>query len=305
MNRKFQGELILLSGALIWGTAYAFQSIAMNFMLPLTFVWLRTFIAAFILGIFVILRSTLNPRFAWKTLGNRKGYEGALLAGVFLGIAMMTQQIGIVDTSAAKAGFFTTLYLLLVPIIYLMFGKKVTPLQWLAIFIGLIGVFYLSTEGRLDEALTTPDLWIMVCAVFYAFQIITIDSRGQHIDAIMFSFVQFSVAFMLSFFSGIIFEGFDGSFIQYPEVLGALFYVGAISGVVGYMFQIFGQNLLKNPTVAALIMSFEAVFAVIMGYFILGEILTWLEALGAFLLMIAIILTQLKSTNTTPRPIKP
>lgn len=300
MQRKYQGEVILISGAFIWGTAFVFQSIAMDFMLPLTFVWLRTLLAAFILGIFIFVRARLNPSFAVKNLGTRKGYEGALLAGLFTGLAMITQQIGIVDSTAAKAGFFTSIYLLLVPVIYLMFGKKVTLLQWMAITLGMIGVFYLSTEGQLDEGLSSSDLWIIACAVFYAFQIITIDFRGQYIDPILFSFIQFAIAFVVSLIPALILEGFNGEFMIHPEAIGALFYVGAISGVIGYTFQIIGQNLFKNPTVASLLMSLEAVFALIMGYVLLGETLSWMEALGAALLGCAILLTHLKWTNVKP-----
>jgi drug/metabolite transporter (DMT)-like permease len=293
-TRSFQGEIVLLSAAFIWGTAFVFQSIAMDFMLPLTFVWLRTLLATSILGIFLLLRARMNPRFNIRTLGTIKGYQGALLAGLFTGFAMITQQIGIVDSTAAKAGFLTALYLLLVPIIYLLFGKKVTWLQWGAIALGIAGVFYLSTEGRFDEGLTESDLLIMSCAVFYALQIITIDFRGQFIDPIMFSFIQFAVAFLLSFIVSIFVEGFDTSFINHPEALGALFYVGAISGVLGYTFQIIGQNLFKNPTVASLLMSFEAVFALVMGYVLLGETLSWMEGLGAGLMLLAITLTHFK-----------
>ncbi len=285
---------MLLSGAFIWGTAYVFQSIAMDFMLPLTFVWLRTLLASIILGIFVMIRSRLNPKYALHLLGSKKGYQGAFLAGIFIGIAMITQQIGIVDSTTAKAGFFTSLYLLLVPIIYLMFGKKVTMLQWMAIAIGMLGVFYLSTEGRLEVGLTLSDGWILICAFFYAFQIITIDFRGSFIDPIMFSLIQFSTAFAVSLIPALSFEGFNASFVNHPEALAALFYVGAISGVLGFTLQILGQNLFKNPTVASLLMSFEAVFALIMGFVVLGETLSWVEGVGAFLLFIAIIFTHLK-----------
>jgi drug/metabolite transporter (DMT)-like permease len=294
MTVKFRGEIMLLSGSFIWGTAYVFQSIAMDFMLPLTFVWLRTLLASIILGLFVMIRSRFNPKYALHLLGSKKGYQGAFLAGLFIGMAMITQQIGIVDATVAKAGFFTSLYLLLVPIIYVLFGKKVTMLQWVAIAIGMLGVFYLSTEGQLDDGLTVSDGWILVCAFFYAFQIITIDFRGSLIDPIMFSFVQFATAFVVSLIPALWFEGFNPSFVNHPEALVALFYVGAISGVLGFTFQIIGQNLFKNPTVASLLMSFEAVFALIMGFILLGETLSWVEGFGAFLLFLAIMFTHLK-----------
>lgn len=295
MKRAFQGEIILLSGAFIWGTAFVFQSIAMDFMLPLTFVWIRSLLSSMILFSIVLSRSMIRPKqYGLSKLGTWKGYQGAILAGMFTGFAMMTQQIGIVDSTAAKAGFFTTLYLLMVPIIYSLFGKKVTLLQWVAIALGLLGVFYLSTEGQLNESLSSADLWLIACALLYAFQIITIDFRGSFIDPILFTALQFGTAFIITLIPALGLEGLDGSFLLNPEPVFALLYVGGISGVIGYTFQIIGQNAFKNPTIASLIMSFEAVFALLMGYVVLGETLSWMEGLGAVLMVSAIVLTHMK-----------
>ena len=294
-TRSFQGEIVLLSAAFIWGTAFVFQSIAMDFMLPLTFVWIRSLISSIILFLIVFIRARMSPkRYSLASLGTFKGYQGALLAGLFTGLAMMAQQIGIVDSTAAKAGFFTTLYLLLVPILYSLFGKKVTLLQWFAIGIGLMGMFYLSTEGSLEDGLTSADIWLIACALLYACQIITIDFRGAFIDPILFTAIQFGFGFIITLIPSLFIEGFDGSFLMHQEALLSLLYVGGISGVIGYTLQIVGQNAFKNPTIASLLMSFEAVFALLMGFFVLGETLSWMEGLGAFLMLFAIMLTHLK-----------
>lgn len=259
----------------------------------MTFTWVRTLLATVILTAFLAIRAALNPAKSFAKLGTRKGWTGAMFAGVWVGFAMMAQQFGLVQTSAGKAGFFTALYLLIVPVLYMTYGKKVTWIQWGAIALGVLGLFYLSTGGNLEGGITVYDGVIMLCAFLYAGQILVVDFRGPLLDSVAFSAVQFAVATGMNFIGAMIVEGFDPSFLSNGSALISIAYVAVFSSCLAYTFQIVGQKLIANPTVSSLIMSFEAVFAAVVGFLLLGETLSWIELFGAALMFIALILANL------------
>lgn len=308
MQPRRIGEIALFAAAIIWGAAFSFQVIAMDSMLPLTFTWVRAAFASLILGLFILIRSRVRPEKSLNKLGTKKGFLGALFAGVWLGFAMMAQQIGLVGTSAGKAGFFTSLYLLIVPLLYMAYGKKVNALQWGAIAIGIAGLFLLSTGGNVDGGITFYDGVILLCALLYALQILVIDFRGPHYDSIAFSLVQFVVAGVINFIGAMIFEGFDASFLTSQEAILSLSYTAIFSSCIAFTLQIVGQKMVGNPTVSSLIMSFEAVFAAIAGFVILGETLNWIELLGAILMFTALVIANLdinfwsRFTSVKPKP---
>ena len=292
MFKKFHGEYILLIASLIWGTSFIFQSIAMTYIGPYFFVTIRTLIASIVMGSVILIRALVNPKKKIKALGTTKGYVLALLSGFSLIIAMTLQQVGIVGTTAGKAGFLTTLYIVFVPLLGLLVAKLPPKTIFISAPLAVFGFYFLSVQVNLGS-FNPYDLLILLSAVFYALQIMVIDQVSTKLDSLMFTWVQFTVSLVLSLIPTLLFEGITMTFLTQPEVIYALLYVGVLSSCVAYTMQVIGQKRAKSASSASLIMSLEAVFATLAGILFLNEVITLLQLIGMGLIFIAIIIIQL------------
>ncbi len=291
--KAYFGELILLAASMIWGTAFIFQSIANDVMQPYTFVTTRSLIATVVMGLFILVRSKVNPNKQLAKLGKPKGYTLAILAGLALSLAMILQQVGLVGTTSGKAGFLTALYILFVPLLGFLVKKKPTLIVWIGLLGAISGFYFLSFSGEAGLSINLYDMLILGCAFAYAFQIFFIDQIQNRLDSLMFSFVQFAVATVITSIPMIVVEGLDVSFLQSPKAIYALLYVGIVSSCIAYTFQIIGQKRVKSAPVATLIMSLEAVFALIAGMVFLQETITPSQSVGMALILASIVLVTL------------
>ena len=291
--KSYIGELILLAASMIWGTAFIFQSVANDVMQPFTFVTTRSLIATVVMGLFILIRSKVNPSKTISKLGKPKGYALAVFAGLALSIAMLLQQVGLLGTSSGKAGFLTALYILFVPLLGFLVQKKPTLTVWIGLLVAITGFYFLSFSGETGFSINLYDLLILGCAFAYAFQIFFIDQIQNRLDSLMFSFVQFAVATLVTSIPMLLVEGIDVSFLQSSTAIYALLYVGVVSSCIAYTFQIIGQKRVKSAPVATLIMSLEAVFALLAGMIFLQESITAVQSLGMGLILSAIVLVTI------------
>lgn len=291
--KAYFGELILLVASMIWGTAFIFQSVANDVMQPYTFVTTRSFIATVVMGLLILIRSKVNPNKQIAKLGKPQGYTLAVLAGLALSIAMILQQVGLLGTTSGKAGFLTALYILFVPLLGFFVNKKPTFIVWLGLLGAISGFYFLSFSGEIGLSINVYDMLILGCAFAYAFQIFFIDQIQNRIDSLMFSFVQFAVATVITSIPMLVVEGMDLSFLQSTTAIYALLYVGIVSSCIAYTFQIIGQKRVKSAPVATLIMSLEAVFALIAGMVFLQETITPSQSVGMALILASIVLVTI------------
>ena len=291
--KDYFGEFILLVASIIWGTAFIFQSVANEVMQPFTFVTTRSLIATLVMGLFILVRGKLNPKKQIQRLGKSPGYVLAVLAGLALSVAMILQQVGLLGTTSGKAGFLTALYILFVPFLGFLVRKKPTLIVWIGLLGAIIGFYFLSFSGEAGFNINFYDILILGCAFAYAFQIFFIDQIQNRLDSLMFSFVQFAVATVMTSIPMLIVEGIDLSFLQSPTAIYALLYVGVVSSCIAYTFQIIGQKRVKSAPVATLIMSLEAVFALIAGMIFLQETITFSQSLGMALILLSIVLVTI------------
>ena len=287
--KAYFGELILLAASIIWGTAFIFQSVANDVMQPYTFVTTRSLIATVVMGLFILIRSKLNTSKHLSKLGKPQGYTLAVLAGLALSIAMILQQVGLLGTTSGKAGFLTALYILFVPLLGFIVHKKPTVIVWIGLLGAILGFYFLSFSGETGFSINLYDMLILGCAFAYAFQIFFIDQIQNRLDSLMFSFVQFAVATVITSIPMLVVEGIDLSFLQSTTAIYALLYVGIVSSCIAYTFQIIGQKRVKSAPVATLIMSLEAVFALIAGMVFLQETITSSQSVGMALILVSIV----------------
>lgn len=289
-----KGTIFLLITALIWGSAFVAQSIGMDYIGPFTFSAARNVIAIIVLMPVILLFTdkrddgTYPP--IWQQLKpDAITLTGGAWCGLTLGIADTLQQVGITMTTAGKAGFITAIYIVLVPLMGFFIGRKVPRIIVFCVILAMTGFYFLCING--DFEIAFGDLLVFFCAIFFALHILVIDHfllKKAH--SIKMSWVQFAIAFLFSATLTILFESPTASMLW--DAKWPILYAGGLSSGVAYTLQIVGQKY-TEPTTATLILSLEAVFAVLAGWLILGEVMTGKEIVGCVLVFIAVILAQI------------
>lgn len=288
MLKKLRGSLMLLTAAFIWGTAFVAQSKGMDYVAPFTYNAVRTLIGGVVLIPMVFLFGQKSRRKASEN-NNKISFIGGIICGLVLFAASSFQQLGISLTSAGKAGFITALYVVIVPVISIIFGQKSSLKMWLCAFTAIIGFYLLCIkEGFM---LSKGDLYVLICAVFYSVHIIVIDhfnSKGA--EPVKMSCVQFFTAGSIMMICMFIFESPALSAVWAAKY--TILYAGVMSCGVAYTLQIIGQKYTESAA-AALIMSLESVFAALAGWIILSEHMSMKEFAGCILVFAAVVFSQL------------
>ena len=301
INKKVLGNILLILTAFIWGTAFVGQRQGMEHMGPITFNACRMALAALTIG---MVSFVLRKRDAQKQQDmsdqSRREYRkntviGGICCGFFLTIAALFQQMGMVYTTAGKGGFITAMYILLVPVInWILFKRKSRPLVWIAVLMGIAGIYLLCvTEGL---TLEKGDALVMVCPFFFAGHILCCDYFVQRTNPVELSAIQFFTVTVLSTIMAFIVE--NPTWQQVTAAVVPIVWLGVLSSGTGYTLQIIAQQW-TDPTVASLLMSLEAVFAVLAGTVLLGERMSARELFGAAIMFVAIILAQIPAGKRT------
>lgn len=292
-KQQIRNSILLLLAATIWGVAFVAQSVAMDYIGPFTFNCIRSLLGGTVLlpviGIFSISKKEKNVKSEEPFFKrNRTLIIGGLCCGLALCIASNLQQIGIVTTSAGKAGFITAFYIVFVPIVNLFFGKKSSFLIWISVALALVGLYLLCITESLS--INQGDLYLLLCAIVFTIHILVIDHFSPLVDGVKMSCIQFFVSGILSAIPMFLFE--EPSFTQLKAASVSILYAGIMSCGVAYTLQIVGQKNM-NPTIASLILSLESVVSVLAGWVILHQTLSVREIIGCILMFGAIIFAQL------------
>ncbi|MDO4485649.1 MAG: DMT family transporter [Bacillota bacterium] len=292
--KQLKGELYLLLAAVIWGSAFIFQKIGMDYIGPFTFGFFRFTLGSLALLPVIYIVGSLNSkrpkadRRSITPFRDRQLITGAVLCGLANSIAGSLQQVGIVYTTAGKAGFITSMDIVIVPVILLFLRRKVPFLTWLGIAIACFGLYLLCiTEGF---SIQLGDGLVMACAVAYSFQILLIDYYSERVDVLKLSFMQFFIAGILSLIPALLFETIDVSSVIDCAV--PVLYTAVLEVSVAFTLQIAGQKH-TPPAVATVIMSLEAFFSAVCGAMFLGETMSGREITGCVLMMAAFIIAQI------------
>ena len=222
-----------------------------------------------------------------RTEKSRQLLAGAV-CGVLLFAATTLQQFGLLDTTVGKSGFVTALYIVFVPILGAIMGKRAGLKVWLCALAAVCGMYLLCVGSGFS--VSGGDLLTLGCAVLFAVHICYVGAVVPNMDGVRLSCVQFLVCSALSAVGMLLFEAPDwGSILQcwWPIV-----YAGVFSGGVAYTFQIIGERDVQ-PALASLLMSLESVFAALFGWLLLDQTLSARELFGCAVMFAAIILSQL------------
>lgn len=287
-NISLKSSLLLFLAAFIWGVAFVAQSVGMDYMGPLSFNGARFLMGSVVLLPLVIYRRQKNRKEGIPAPDTKITIKGGICCGLALCAAALLQQYGIMYTTVGKAGFITTLYIIMVPIFGIFLKKRVPGKVWIGAGIAAFGMYLLCMSERL--ALSKGDGLIFICAIIFSVHILVIDYFSPKADGVEISCIQFLTAGVIASIGALLFE--NPQLGQFIAGIIPLAYAGILSSGVAYTLQVVGQKNVE-PTVASLILSLESVVSMLAGWVILHQALTGRELFGCVLVFAAVILVQL------------
>ena len=288
MKKQLIGNVYLFVAVIIWGSTFVAQSVGMDSVGPFTFLAVRSILAVvFLLPVIALfeIKDIKNYIPKWQ---DKKLWFGGILCGLSLFVAASLQQVSLVDTDAGKAGFLTSLYVVLVPVIGFFLGKKPTVNVIISILLAVVGLYLLSCVG--DATMRISDLMLLGSALSFAVQITLVEQLGSNTDGLRLNVIQCLTAGVLSAIVMLFAE--DVTMGGILDCSLPLLYAGVLSSGIAYSLQVLGQQHVESNT-ASIIMSLESVVAVLCGWLLLQEQMTPWELTGCTLVFIAVILSQI------------
>lgn len=295
-DASLRADGLFLMTALIWGLAFVAQRMGMDHIGPMAFNGIRFALGAAALAP-LALRSLKYPPPAPFLAGGRDGFPwlGGVVAGGVLFAGATLQQVGLQYTTAGKAGFITGLYVVLVPLLGLFLRQRPAGGDMVGAAAAAVGLYFLSVTE--DFTLAPGDGLELVGAVFWACHVLVIGWLSPRTRALPLAMAQYLVCSVLSLACALVFEE-----LTWASVRGAawpILYGGLLSVGLAYTLQVVAQRD-ANPTHAAILLSFETVFAAIGGAVLLDESLGRRELFGCVLMFGGMLASQLWPRRKAP-----
>ena len=292
MKKSFSMSCALIT-TFIWGTAFIAQDTGMDNIGPLTFNSSRFFVGFLTILPFAILIE--KNKIKKEIKNNTKLFIKYLIfMGVSLFLGTFLQQAALQYTNIANAAFFTVFYVPFVPIIlFIIYKEKVHWSIWPSIALCIVGVYLLTDFS--DAEIMLGDTLVIFCSIFWALHIIFAGKFMQKFNIpVFYAALQAAFVFSLSIFFAFIFEEvvLSNIFLELSSIL----YAGALSGGIAFTLQMYAQKNIEEAP-AAIIYSLEGVFAAIAGWIILDQFLKFNNIIGCFLILFAVILSQILPTS--------
>jgi drug/metabolite transporter (DMT)-like permease len=287
-TKQVRANVLLFITALIWGVAFVEQRIAVRFIGAFTFSAIRFAIGALsMLPLLFYFQKKPGEEGSANNVSLKSTLPVGLLLGGVLFFAATLQQMGLYTTTAGKAGFITDLYIIFVPLIEVIFGRRLNKTIWICAPMAAVGLYLISVTDKFT--MSSGDIMVLIGSVLWAVHILLIDRFSKSYNPIRLSLIQYLLTAVLSLFVALAIE--KTSFYAILQAAGPIIYTGVFSVGIAYTLQIFGQRYAKASH-AAIILSMESVISCIAGVLFLNERLGAREIIGCCIMAAAMVLTQ-------------
>ena len=288
-DKVLRSDSLLLLAAFIWGTTFVAQRKGMDYVGPMTYNGLRFALGGLTL-LPVIFRPYLRGRRIELSSSQRFLALGGSLAGLALFAGASLQQVGLLYTTAGKAGFITSLYVVIVPLMGLFLGHRCGITVWVGAVLAVAGLYLLSVRGAFT--IGRGDLLVLISAFFWAAHVLLIGYLAMRANPVHIACVQFFACSVLGLLAAGFFEDVTMQAICRAAI--PILYGGVLSAGVAFTLQVVSQRTCP-PAHAAIIMSMETVFAALAGWAILDETLSLRDFAGCGLMLAGLLVVQLPS----------
>lgn len=279
-SQKLKGVAAILVATLFWGMTFAFIRQAVATLSPANFLFWRFGIAALVL-LFIIPK---KPNQTKKTVR-----AGGILAACLMGTVLF-QSIGLQTTPASVASFITGFAVILVPIIEsISTGKWPTKKTVSAACLALLGIGLISLrQGAFS--FTKGDLWILACAISFAFYIYFAGLYSKRFDARQLVFYQCISICLMAGLIALLTK--TGSIPREPQQWISILFCAFFASIIAFLLQLKYQKYLTASSTAVLF-SLEPIFATLTAMILLGERPDLRFYAGALCIFGAILLSEL------------
>ena len=287
-SQIIKSNLLLFLTAAIWGFAFVAQRVGMEYVGPFTYNGVRFALGSLSLVPLLLYFNRNSPKKETAGQETKNVIRASFIAGLVLFAGASLQQTGIVYTSAGKAAFITSLYIILVPIFGIFLKHHINANTWIGAAVSIVGLYLLSVTEQLS--IEKGDLLELIGSFFWAAHILIIDHFSRKVDILKLSCFQFLTCSALSIVSALFFESISVNGVLQAAV--PILYGGICSVGIAYTLQVVGQKNAK-PSHAAIILSMENVFAAVGGLILLNETMDLRGTLGCVLMFTGLLLSQL------------
>ena len=283
---QIKGTLMLLCAAFFWGTTFVAQMAGMDGLGPFSYAAARYLLG--FLSLVILLIFTRKQRAKER---RQKKYQRGFLIGLLIGFVLFTassmQQVAMQFTTAGKAAFITCLYIVFVPLGAKILGRVIRRENFIGAGLAIVGLYLLAINESFS--IQIGDAILFVSAFFWTAQILLIDRFASKVDLVELSTAQIFMTMLLSFVAMFALE--TPTLPAMADAWFPIFYGGVMSAGVAFTLQNYGQRY-AEPAAAAILMSFEAIFGALAGWFFLNEIMTTREIFGCVLMLLGMFATQ-------------
>ena len=293
MSLQLRNSFLLFITASIWGSSFVAQALGMEHVSPFTFTWGRSIIGGlFLLAVIPFLdkvQGKIHKKPGANPWRSKTLWFAGFICGTILFISESLQQFGLLYTTVGKAGFLTSLYIVIVPVLGIFLGRTNGLNIWVAVVLALVGLWLLCMTDD-SFTITIGDSLVIACALSFSLHILVIDRFAPFIDVVRMSCIQFFIGGVWGFILMMLLE--PPSIDALTSALGAILFCGILSNGVAYTLQAVAQRGI-NPTIASLIMSLESVVSVIAAWIVMGQTMNSREICGCIVMALAIVIAQL------------
>ena len=280
MTSRTRAELYLLSLTIIWGSTFVLTKFILESASPFVYVAIRFFVASLLLGALFFRRL--------RTI-TKDGVAKGLILGVLLFFGFMLQTIGMKFTTASKSAFITGLMVVFTPIFQLIIERKAPKIgNIVGVVLVAIGLYLLTSpkgsEFNIGDALT------LVCAVLFSIYTVYLGVYGKDHDPAHLTFIQFASTAILAA-AAIPFLETAHLSLTFNFLLN-LAYLAVMPTVVALYLMAKYQKY-TTPTRSAIIYSMEPPIAAIFAFFIIGEQVGMIGAIGGMLILSGLLVSEL------------
>lgn len=291
MNRStIFADVSLLLVALVWGSTFVLVQNAIAFLEPFSFNGVRFFLAALLLGGWLVL-------FEKKQLVqmDKKLLASGVIMGLFLFVGYAFQTAGLLYTTSSKAGFITGLSVVMVPVFSFMLLKVKPGMNAITgVSVATAGLYLLTMTDKVS--LNIGDALVFVCAVGFALHIIFTGKYSSKYPALLLTVIQVATVAILSMVFALFTENWQQAFqlevLLKGNVLGALIVTSLFATAIAFFAQTTFQKY-TTPTRVALIFAMEPVFAAATGFIWANERLSYSAVIGCLLIFAGMVFAEI------------
>ncbi|MEQ6357246.1 DMT family transporter [Lysinibacillus sp. M3] len=289
--KQYIADGMLLVTAIVWGSGFVITAIALEYLTAYQVMAGRFLLASIILTVLFGSRlKKASKSVIWK----------GILLGTILYIAFALQTVGLQYTTPSKNAFLTAVNVIIVPLIaFAVYKRRIDGYEIIGSIIAIVGIGFLSLKGSLT--MNIGDALSLACAVAFAFDIFCTNLFVQKEDAITLTIIQFLTASFLGVLVIVVLGDIPSTLEK--EAIYSIIYLAIFSTTLAYLFQNVA-NQYTSATKAAIILSTESFFGMVLSVIFLHEVLTSRMVIGAVMILLAILIAEVKPAHPKKRMMK-